>query len=328
MILKVAVVGAGRRGRAHTEAVADLEHQAQVVAVADIDESRTAALVASSAPYAKPFRDASDMLRKTDAEVVFITTPPPLHREQALAAIEAGAHVVLEKPIALNISDAEAIGEAAAKAGRMVHVCHQLRYGPATDQLRALLADQPIALTHIWNYRTAPDIPGNWSRDWGGGHVVEWGIHYLDLCRYLMQTEPVEIYARYVDQVLRGRPSWDNWDAYSLTVQWANGAVCGYASTYALPAELTPSSGLTVIAGNGKAEVNWLDAVWMTPEETKSWSAPRGEGERALATEFFNAIATGDDTGLRQSFDDAMKTHRLVIAANQSAISGKPVRLS
>lgn len=328
MTLKAAVIGAGRRGTAHTNAVADLEHQAQVVAIADLDEGRARDLIGTSAPYAKPYTDAMTMLRETEPEVVFITTPPPLHKEQALAAIERGAHVVLEKPITLDIADAEAIGEAAAKAGTMVHICHQLRYGPGTDDLRAILADQPVALTHIWNYRKGPDIPGNWSKDWGGGHVVEWGIHYLDLCRYLMQTEPVEVYARYTDQVLHGQPTWDNWDGYSLTVEWANGAVCGYASTYALTPGITGSSGLAIIAAEGKAELNWLNATWTTPNETSTWEADRGAGERELARAFFDAVTTGSDAGLRQSFDDAMKTHKLVIAANESAVSGKPVKLA
>ncbi|HEV2106919.1 MAG TPA: Gfo/Idh/MocA family oxidoreductase [Thermomicrobiales bacterium] len=328
MTLKVAVIGAGRRGMAHTEAVADLEHQAQVVAIADVDQQRAASLIAASAPYAQPHADGLEMLRETEPEVVFITTPPPLHREQTIAALEVGAHVVLEKPIALTVEDAEAIGEAAAKADRLVHVCHQIRYAPGALDLRDLLVGRPVALTHIWNYRKAPDIPGNWSRAWGGGHVVEWGIHYLDLCRYLMQTEAVEVYARYADQVLHGQDGWDNWDAYSLTVQWANGAVCGYASTYALASGIPPSSGLAIVAGGGKAEMSWLDFTWTTLDETKTWPAQRGDGERALASAFFDAVTTGDASNLRQSFDDALRTHRLVLAANQSAVSGKPVRLS
>src|SRR5687767_9098166 len=112
MRLRVAVIGAGRRERAHTEAVADLE--------------ALAALVAASAPHATPFADPLPALAATRPDVVFVTSPPAFHREQAIAALEAGAHVVLEKPIALTVEDAEAIGAAAARTGRLVHVCHQL----------------------------------------------------------------------------------------------------------------------------------------------------------------------------------------------------------
>lgn len=327
MTLNVAVIGAGRRGRAHTEAVADLEDRARVVGIADTDEERVRSLVASGAPHATPYADARAMLRATAPDVVFVTTPPPLHREHTLAALDAGAYVVLEKPIALDVAEAEAIGEAAERAGRLIHVCHQLRYGSGVTELRDLLSRQPVALTHIWNYRKGPDIPGNWSRDWGGGHVVEWGIHYLDLCRYLMNTEAVEIYARYTDQVLRGQPTWDNWDGYSLTVQWANGAVCGYASTYALPPGVAGDAGLTIVAKEGKAALGWGSSTWTTPEGTTTWPGDRGDTERALARAFCAAVASGDASGLRQSYQDALKTHRLVMAANESAITGKPVRL-
>ncbi|HUG60658.1 MAG TPA: Gfo/Idh/MocA family oxidoreductase [Methylomirabilota bacterium] len=327
MTLKVAVIGAGRRGRVHTGAVADLEDQARVVAIADIDEGRARALVAADAPYATPYTNPLAMLRETRPDVVFVTSPPPLHREQTVAALDGGAHVVLEKPIALTVEEAEAIGEAAARTGRLVHVCHQLRYGAGIAESRERLTRQPVALTHVWNYRKGPDVPGNWARAWGGGHVVEWGIHYLDLCRYLMDTEPVEVYARYTDQVLRGQPTWDNWDGYSLTIQWANGAVGSYASTYALKPGLEAESGLVVVAAEGKASFGWTGGTWATPEETLTWSADRGDGERELARAFFEAVRTGETGGLRQSFDDALRTHRLVMAANVSAEQGEVIRI-
>lgn len=326
--LRVAVFGAGRRGTAHTEAIADLEARARVVGIADVDDARAASLAADGAPHAVAGADAMAMLDELTPDVVYVTTPPASHREQTVAALEAGAHVVLEKPIALTVEDAEAIGEAASRSGRMVHVCHQLRYIPGAEELRRILDGQRIALTHIWNYRMAPDIRGNWHRTWGGGHVVEWGIHYLDLCRYIMQAEATEVHARYVDAVLEGQPEWDNWDAYSLNLQWDNGAICGYASTYALKPGIDGNSGLVIVAETGMAEVNWTGCRWILPEETLEWGGQRGDAERDLAIAFFDAIEHGDDSRLRQSFDDALETHRLVMAANQSAISGEPVSLS
>ena len=325
-MLDVAVIGAGRRGRRHAEAISDLEGLGRVVGVADVDEARVRTLVAEHALHAAVYTDALVMLRETNPAVVVITSPPPLHNAQTLAALESGAHVILEKPITLDVASAEALAAAATAAGRLIHVCHQSRYLTGVPQMRELLRNRPIALTQIWNYRKGPDIPGNWNRAWGGGHVVEWGIHYLDLCRYLMDTEPVEVYARYADQVLHGQPTWDNWDSYSLTVQWANGAVGSYGSTYALAPGITSSAGLAIIADGGKFECG--DGIaWTTPTETTTHRGDPGEGERELARAFFHAVETGDTSGIRQSFDDALKTHRLVLAANESASTGKPVRL-
>ncbi len=326
MTIKVAIVGAGRRGNVHADAVADLEGIAQVAGVVDVDAGRARQLIGTSAPHAQPYADMAAMLRAVEPQIVYITTPPPLHKEQALAAFAAGANVVIEKPIALSVAEAEAIGEAAERAGRLVHICHQMRYNEGMPEMQALLSGRPVALTHIWNYRMGPDIPGNWNRAWGGGHVVEWGIHYLDVCRAVMQTEAVEVYARYTDQVLRGQPTWDNWDGYSLTVQWANGAVGSYASTYALKPGIAGASGLTLIAAEGQATFSWDGSTWITPEGEQRWGAGPRSGERGLARAFAQATA-GDPSGIKQTYADAMKTHRLVMAANESAIAGKPIKL-
>jgi hypothetical protein len=127
--------------------------------------------------------------------------------------------------------------------------------------------------------------------------------------------------------VLRGQPTWDNWDAYSLTIQWANGAVGSYGSTYALKPGIAPESGLDIVAADGKASVNWLDSSWTTPDGAETWPAERGAGERDLARAFFQAVTTGDASGLRQPFADALRTHRLVMAANASAAQRVPAYL-
>ncbi len=326
MTVRVAVIGAGRRGTMHTEAVGDLEGLAQVVGVADTDETRARTLVGTSAPHGKAYADPAAMLRETAPQIVYITTPPPLHLEQTLAAFAVGANVVLEKPIALSVAEAEQIGEAADRSGRLIHICHQMRYNESAPALRKLLSNQTVALTHIWNYRKGPDIPGNWNRGWGGGHVVEWGIHYLDLCRYAMNTEAVEVYARYADQVLRGQPTWDNWDAYSVTIQWANGAIGSYASTYALKPGLTSDAGMVIVAAEGKVSCDWTGATWDTPESKAAWTGAPRDAERELARAFVTAT-NGDTSKIRQTYDDALKTHRLVMAANESAETGRAVRL-
>jgi UDP-N-acetyl-2-amino-2-deoxyglucuronate dehydrogenase len=326
-MLRAVVLGAGRRGTAHSEAVADLESRAQVLGIADIDESRATSLAGSAAPHAQVSTDAIGLLDEIQPDIVYVTTPPSAHLEQTVAALERGAHVVLEKPIALTVEEADEIGEVAERTGRIVHVCHQLRYIPGVKELSDILAGQRIALTHIWNYRMTPDIPGNWNRTWGGGHVVEWGIHYLDLCRYLMGTEATEVHARYADIVLRGRPNWDNWDAYSLNAQWANGAVCGYASTYALKPGIQGISGLRIVAEEGLAEIDWTGCRWITPEGNLEWNGQRGDAERDLSLSMFDAMESGNASGLRQTYQDAVQTHRLVMAANESAITGKVISI-
>jgi predicted dehydrogenase len=326
--LNVVVFGAGRRGTAHTEAVGNLESDAQVLGVSDVDERRAQALVNESAPHARASSDSLSLLDEFKPDIVYITTPPEFHLEQTIAALESGAHVILEKPITLDIEGAESIVEAAKRHNRIVHVCHQQRYNPGIMEVREILKGQRIALTNIWNYRMAPDILGNWNRAWGGGHVVEWGIHYLDLCRYIMGSEATEVHARYADVVMRGRENWDNWDAYTMNVQWDNGAVGGYASTYALKPGIKSTAGLSIIAEEGRVEIGAGGCHWITPDETQTWDGKGVNSNVELARAMFSAVRNGNPDEIRQSLDDAMSTHRLVIAANESAITNQPVALS
>jgi len=200
-----------------------------VVAVSDVDEGRARAPAEELG--GRPYIDWRKMLVEARPDVVYVTSPPPLHAEQAIAALEAGAHVVLEKPIALTMAEAFAIGAAAQRLGRHVQVCQQHRYGTLADRAREALAGRKVALVHSWLYRQTPDIRGNWDRAWGGGHVVEWGIHHLDLCRYLI-GEIESVYAVYGEQVLGGRPDWKNWDGYSVSFRFSSGTVGSMATTF------------------------------------------------------------------------------------------------
>ena len=76
-----------------------------------------------------------------------------------------------------------------------------------------------MGLFHSYLYRQRPDIRGNWQRSWGGGHVVENQIHPIDLARYLI-GEVRSVYARYAEHVLAGTEDWDNWDSYSVTLEF------------------------------------------------------------------------------------------------------------
>jgi predicted dehydrogenase len=319
--LPVVVYGAGRRGTAHARAA--LAAGATVLAVCDPDRDRAAALVAETGGRA--VTRAAD-LPLAEAAAALVTTPPALHAEQTLAALAAGCHVVLEKPISLCLREARAIQVAAEAAGRWVHVCQQQRYSRAAEEARSRLEGRKVALAHIWLYRQAPDIRGNWSREWGGGHIVEWAIHPVDWCRYLL-GDVESVYAAYGNQVLAGTPGWDNWDAYSCTLRFASGAVGSIATSYACWPDGGGGFGVDVVAEN--LLLRWrpegLEAAY--PEGSKRY-AEREEPTAALYRAFLGAIRTGDPSPLRLTYPDALATLATVLACNRSHETGSPVRVS
>src|SRR5262249_27404680 len=143
--------------------------------------------------------------------------------------------------------EAREIGTVAERNRQHVQVCQQHRYGSLPERAREAVAGRAVALLHSWLYRQTPDIPGNWDRSWGGGHIFEWGIHYLDLWRYLI-GEIESVYAVYGEQVLAGRPGWANWDCYSVSFRMAGGAVGSIVASYAAWPGIPHSSGLDIIA--------------------------------------------------------------------------------
>jgi predicted dehydrogenase len=321
--LSVLILGAGRRGHAHGRAARAIP-EVRVAGVGDPDEKRARALAAELG--GQPFTDWRLALAATQPDLVYVTSPPPAHAEQTIAALEAGAHVVLEKPIALTMAEAAAIGATATRCERHVQVCQQQRYGAHADRSKQALAGRKVALAHSWLYRQTPDIPGNWDRAWGGGHVVEWGIHPLDFLRYVV-GEIESVSASYGEQVLAGRPNWRNWDAYSVCFRFECGAVGAMATTYAAWPGIPDSSALEIIAEGLLLRLRRGRLEIVTPEGTEIVEERR-DSTHLLNEAFVRALRTGDWSEVRITYPDAMRTLAVVLAANASNEAGETIRVA
>lgn len=322
MTVRIGIIGAGRRGITHAKAAATISG-ASIVAVCDPDAARAESLAAAYG--AQTYAGYRRMLDEAELDVAYITSPPPLHHEQALAALAHGCHVLIEKPITLDLNEAEEIGAAMEKAGKLVTICQQHRYSILADHAGEALAGRKVALIHSYLYRGFPDIKGNWNRSWGGGHIVENQIHPLDLCRYLI-GDVENVYAQYADQVRHGAPDWDNWDAYSVTLRFENGAVGTVATTYALWNGIENSTSLDIVAEDLLLRWGWGRLQLIRPEGTEIVEA-QGDPTANLNQAFLQAVQTGDLSRLRQNYADAMETLRLVLACNESAETGKVIHL-
>jgi UDP-N-acetyl-2-amino-2-deoxyglucuronate dehydrogenase len=165
---------------------------AQIVAMADVSADRGAA---RAAEYGCPFYD--DHRRLLDAvvpDVVVITTPHPFHAPIAIAALQAGAHVLTEKPLAVQAADGDAMIEAADQAGKILAVAFQQRFRPVIERAHALIAAGELGelvrvlMVEPW-YRTAAYYQSaGWRGTWkgeGGGVLMNQGPHPIDLMCHL-----------------------------------------------------------------------------------------------------------------------------------------------
>jgi len=187
--LKAAVIGVGAMGRHHARVYTALPTTA-LVGVADADADR-AAQVAST--YAVPaYSDYRDMLESERPDLVTVAVPTSLHQAVAVHAMESGAHVLVEKPIAATIGEAKAIIDRADALGRKLMVGHIVRFDPAIQALKQHLdAGELGRIFQIVCRRVGP-FPAR-VRD--VGVVIDLAPRDLDVMRFVSADEPIRGYA-------------------------------------------------------------------------------------------------------------------------------------
>ncbi len=145
-VIRSAVVGAGRWGLNHVRAFSRAK---EGVLVAVCDPLEAARLRARElAPDARLEASFQAVLAAPDVDAIVLATPAKHHAEMACAALQAGKHVLVEKPLAMRTADAEAVVAAAARAGRTLMVGHLMLYHPAVERMREAIAADEIGRTH------------------------------------------------------------------------------------------------------------------------------------------------------------------------------------
>ena len=195
--LKVGVIGTGMIATAgHIPAWKSLEDDVEIVAVADILEDR-AKLVAKTEGIPHAYGDWQKMLKEVDLDIVSVCTPNAYHKEQTIAALQAGAHVLCEKPVATSAADAEAMFQAADAADRVLLVGQSLRF---TNRSRAAkeimdsgrLGEVYFAETFFLRRRGIPKWGQfHMKKHSGGGPIYDLGVHAIDLLYWLLGNPAV-----------------------------------------------------------------------------------------------------------------------------------------
>jgi predicted dehydrogenase len=190
--IRTAVIGCGKVGQTHAQALSGLP-ESEFVAVCDAQLSRAAAFAAQY--QVRAFDSVPQMLREANVEAVTICTPHPLHEEPCLQAAAAGAHVLIEKPMASSLAACDRMLAAAAQHNVQLGVVSQRRlFGPVQRMKTAIDAGKigrPILGTFAmfsWRdqaYYESDPWRGKWATE-GGGVLVNQSPHQLDLLQWFM----------------------------------------------------------------------------------------------------------------------------------------------
>ncbi len=188
--MKVSLVGCGGISKTHIKVITNLD-EAQLISVADINFDR--AKKVESDTGAKAYASLDDLLSGEKPDVLHICTPHYLHVPMALKALEAGIHVLIEKPCATSLKDLETLRQAQLKTGLHVGTCFQNRYNRSALQLKRMLADtgEYGRLLGARGFVTWRRDAEYYADDWHGtldkecgGVLINQAIHTLDMMQY------------------------------------------------------------------------------------------------------------------------------------------------
>ena len=197
--IRVGIIGAGAIARNHVNGI-NGHAKAEVVAIADKSEARAKA-VAKEAGVQRVYTSARQLIADKDIDAVSICLPNKFHAPCAIAALEAGKHVSLDKPFALSATEARAVLAAAKKKRRVFTLGMNWRFTPGAQRLKAMvtrgdLGDVYHAKAFMRRRHSSP-VFGTWfcrKSLSGGGALLDIGVHVLDACLYAIDNfEPVTV---------------------------------------------------------------------------------------------------------------------------------------
>lgn len=283
MTLRLGLVAASRI--AETAIIDPLAHvdgvELAAVAARDLDRAQAAA---ERWGASRAFGSYDDLIASDDVDAVYIGTPAALHRHWAIAAIEAGKHVLCEKPFAANADDARLIADAAHGSDVVVMEAFHWRYHPFAQQIRDVLDSG--ALGRIDRIDAAFDIPDGrigrddirWNLPLGGGATMDLGCYSIQWARFAAGADPDVMGAEAVCPV-------DGVDgSLAAELRWPSGVTGRVHSSMIAPGDtveawlrvagehgtMTATNPLAPQHGNSMIVVDLGDRVWFRPAEASS----------------------------------------------------------
>jgi UDP-N-acetylglucosamine 3-dehydrogenase len=189
-MLKVAVIGVGSMGANHARVYSELSSEVKLVAVCD-----TRPAVAENMAHrwgVNAYTDYRELLEKEHPDAISVAVPTILHEEVAIHALEAGVHVLVEKPIASTPEAGLRVIECARKNKKQLMAGHIVRFNPAMQELKKKLAEGMLGRIFQINCRRIGPFP---SRIQDVGVIVDLAPHDIDIMRYLTGLNPVRVFA-------------------------------------------------------------------------------------------------------------------------------------
>lgn len=305
-LLRVGVIGVGEMGINHARVYSQLP-DVKLIAVCDIDKRRASSIARSY--QCKPYVDYNDLLNK-NLDAVSIVAPTTFHSEIALAAIEKGISVLVEKPITDTLEKADEMIRAARKNGVELMVGHIERFNPAVIKLKEMISQGILGdIISISAKRVGPYNPR--IRD--VGIILDLGSHDIDIIAYLYGKNTKQVYAS------AGSVFHNHEDNAIIVLSFNRGS--GVIETnWLTPHKLRK---LNVIGSEGIAEVDYIDMTLKI--SNKEWvrevKIEKVEPLKLELQHFVNCVRLNEEPLV--SGEDGKHTLQVALAALESVRTGR-----
>jgi predicted dehydrogenase len=329
----VAIMGAGNVAKAHLAAIRAIE-QAEMVALGTRSLERGQAWSAEQGLDCPIYTDLSQLLANDQVDIVILCSPNHLHATETIQAAQAGKHILIEKPVALNLADLRAMQAAVREAGVRTLVSFVLHWNPAIRMAKKLIAEGAIGevfMVETCYWHNSPRaVPGHWTtkKETAGSIFLIGGCHATDAARWLAGADIVEVSAYNA----RGGKDWVDFPPTTTAIaKFANGAIGRISAT--MECIMPYAFDVTVMGDQGTIRDNRLYSH-LFPGQTDFATIPTILPDSGAVSDhpftpglehFITCIDEGRETEI--SLDDAINTHEVCLAVDLSAQEGRPVSL-
>lgn len=319
--VQVGLVGVGGIAQAHLKHITK-HPNVELVALCDISKER----VENQAKIHKatPYTDVDEMLQKEKLSALFVCIPPFAHGDLEEKAAQLGIHLLVEKPVELNIDNAQRKLTAIQQAGIINAVGYCLRYLDTVQMAKDYLQNKEIAM--VRGYYLTSFVKTPWYRvmKLSGGQLVEQATHVMDLMRYL-GGEIAQVYADMSLQVLHDIEDMDIPDVTSVNVRYENGAV-GHMDCTMIQHD--HRWGVELMGRDFRVTLNGSTlTINEKGQEPKVYNSNTPDFYKVQADAFIEAILTNNQDLVLADYEESVRTLQVTLAANESAEKNTVIKL-
>lgn len=319
----IAFIGAGAVSQWHADAVKSCA-DAQLVGVYDANPARAAQ---AAHAYGCGHYDTIDALLKDDrVQAAVVLSPLNLHAEHAIQALQAGKHVLIEKPVATRVTEVEAIARAAEAAGRICMPAHNYIYAPQLRSAKKLMDDgafgRIVSAWIIYTLHHPTDIAAKYP-----GVLRQIMTHHFYSLLYLLGM-PKRISAL-ATETRTGADHLDREDQVTLIAEMPNGALVNLFASFAADDQTSdPWTVIYKLIGTAGGSVyTWRDSVRLSGGAGLAWRYPAYEESFAHELDYFVRRCIQGGAAPLSTIHDALRAQRLIEAAEASLETGRVMSL-